>query len=62
MNKKQLFNRFIINETIDRTLFGPPLMHFAARFAGKTYGEFASDNKFLLIATSVQWNILIPRW
>lgn len=48
MNKKQLFNSLIINKTIDRTLFGPLLMHFAARFAGKTYGEFASDYKVLV--------------
>ena len=48
MNKKQLFNRLILNETIDRTLFGPLLMHFAARFVGKTYGEFASDYKVLV--------------
>ena len=48
MTKKQLFNGLIINEKIDRTLFSPILMHFAARFIGKTYGEFASDYKVLV--------------
>ena len=48
MNKKQLFNRLINNEKTERTLFRPILMHFAARFAGKTYGEFASDYKVLV--------------
>jgi len=48
MNKIQLFNCLIRNEKIDRTLFRPILMHFAARFIGKTYGEFASDFKVLV--------------
>ena len=31
-----------------RTLFHPILMHFAARFSKKTYGEFASDYRVLV--------------
>ncbi|TLX72311.1 uroporphyrinogen decarboxylase [Labilibacter sediminis] len=48
MNKKQLFNRLINNEKSDITSFHPLWMHFAARFIGKTYGEFASDYKTLV--------------
>lgn len=29
-------------------MFRPILMHFAARFSGKTYGEFASDHRILV--------------
>ncbi|MHB9030018.1 MAG: uroporphyrinogen decarboxylase family protein, partial [Candidatus Latescibacterota bacterium] len=32
----------------DDTLFHPLLMHFAARFHGKTYSEFASDYRVLV--------------
>jgi MtaA/CmuA family methyltransferase len=32
----------------DNTLFHPILMHFAARFHGKTYSEFASDYRVLV--------------
>ncbi len=41
-----------INETASkgRIAFHPILMHFAARFIGKTYGEFASDHKVLVEA------------
>ena len=38
----------LFRSKIDRTLFRPILMHFAARFTGKTYGEFASDYKVLV--------------
>ena len=48
MNKKQLFDAFIEGKEIDRTLFRPILMHFAARFTGNTYGEFASDHNVLV--------------
>ena len=48
MNKKQLFDAFIEGKKIDRTLFRPILMHFAARFTGNTYGEFASDHNVLV--------------
>jgi len=48
MNKKQLFDAFVEGKKIDRTLFRPILMHFAARFTGNTYGEFASDHKVLV--------------
>lgn len=33
---------------VGETLFYPILMHFAARFNGNTYGEFASDYKVLV--------------
>ena len=48
MNKKQRFDAFVEGRKIDRTLFRPILMHFAARFTGNTYGEFASDHKVLV--------------
>jgi MtaA/CmuA family methyltransferase len=48
MNKKQLFDAFVEGKNIDRILFRPILMHFAARFTGNTYGEFASDHKVLV--------------
>ncbi|MDD4108535.1 MAG: hypothetical protein PHH93_07435 [Prolixibacteraceae bacterium] len=31
----------------DKVLFRPILMHFAANFIGKNYGEFASDFRIL---------------
>ena len=47
--KTQLFNELIEGkQSEDRILFRPILMHFAARFAGKTYGQFASDHKVLV--------------
>lgn len=49
MNKTALFDQ--LTEGIhseDRMLFRPILMHFAARFVGKTYGEFASNHKTLV--------------
>ena len=48
MNKKELFELMIKGETNERTLFRPIMMHFAARFLRKTYGEFASDYKILV--------------
>ena len=49
MTKTELFERLINGNTpADRAVFRPILMHFAARFAGKTYGEFASDYKTLV--------------
>ncbi len=49
MTKTQLFNQ-LCEGTFpgDRVLFRPILMHFAARFGGKTYGAFASDHKTLV--------------
>ena len=45
MNKKQKFDAlFEGKQTMDEVLFYPILMHFAARFNGKTYGEFASSH------------------
>ena len=49
LTKTQLFDHLcngIFPE--ERALFRPILMHFAARFTGKTYGEFASDYKILV--------------
>lgn len=48
MNKKQLFNALAEGKQTDYTLFRPILMHFAARFNGNTYGQFASDYKVLV--------------
>jgi MtaA/CmuA family methyltransferase len=48
MNKKQKFERLIKGEKTDRTLFRPIVMYFAARYAGYTYGELASDHKILV--------------
>lgn len=49
MTKTDLFERLINGNTpADRAIFRPILMHFAARFADKTYGEFASDYKTLV--------------
>lgn len=48
MNKKELFNRLVNGQPVERTLFRPILMHFAARLAGKSYGEFASDYRVLV--------------
>lgn len=49
MNKKQNFDALFINSlTGNEVLFYPILMHFAARFNGNSYGEFASDYKVLV--------------
>ena len=48
MNKKERFNLFFRGKEIDRTLFRPIVMHFAARYAGYTYGELASDYRVLV--------------
>jgi len=49
MVKTQLFNLLSEGKSPEgRILFRPILMHFAARFSGKTYGEFASDYKTLV--------------
>jgi MtaA/CmuA family methyltransferase len=49
MNRKQKFEA-LFKGTLPahEVLFYPILMHFAARFNGKTYGEFASDHKALV--------------
>jgi len=47
--RKQLFEALVNGEGLnDNILFRPILMHFAARFLGKTYGEFASDYRVLV--------------
>lgn len=48
MNKNGLFKQLVSGQTVERVLFYPILMHFAARFNGKTYGEFASDHRILV--------------
>lgn len=50
MNKMQQFQQFIAGGQTERTLFRPILMHFAARYAGHTYGELASDYRVLVEA------------
>lgn len=47
--KTQLFNDLVQGKFPEgRMLFRPILMHFAARLAGKTYGELASDYRTLV--------------
>lgn len=50
MTKMQLFERLRKGEPTGITPFSPILMHFAARYIGKTYGEFAADHKVLVEA------------
>ena len=47
-NKKQLADELFAGNLSSQVLFRPILMHFAARFCGSTYGEFASDYKTLV--------------
>lgn len=46
--KQQLSQLFSPEKSETKTLFRPILMHFAARYHGHTYGEFASDHKVLV--------------
>ena len=46
--KKQIFDELTTGILPSRILFRPILMHFAARFAGTTYGKFASGYKTLV--------------
>lgn len=48
MNKKLQFEKLLSGEPTSKILFKPILMHFAARFNGITYGEFAADYKALI--------------
>ncbi len=48
MSKKSEFNKLLAGQPTKRILFYPILMHFAARFNGKTYGELASDYRVLV--------------
>ncbi len=49
MNSKQRFEQlFRYGKCDDGFLFRPILMHFAARYIGKTYREFASDYRVLV--------------
>lgn len=47
-SKKQFFDELCKGIIPEKTLFRPILMHFAARFAGTTYGKFASDYRTLV--------------
>lgn len=49
MTKKKKFQQLFSKGTLDdEILFRPILIHFAARYIGKTYKEFASDYKTLV--------------
>lgn len=48
MTKKEQFEQFANTGKSTKKLFRPILMHFAARFNNKTYGEFASDYRVLV--------------
>jgi MtaA/CmuA family methyltransferase len=49
MTKKDKFYRLLNGKDLEsEKLFRPILMHFAARFNHKTYGQFASDHKVLV--------------
>ena len=49
MNKKQKLNQLLNEGSIEEGfLFRPVLMHFAARHAGRSYREFASDFRALV--------------
>ena len=49
MTKKEKFDRLVNGKGLEtEKLFRPILMHFAARFNQKTYGEFASDYRVLV--------------
>jgi MtaA/CmuA family methyltransferase len=51
VNKLQQFEVLASGNTdLSKTLFRPILMHFAARFIGKSYAEFASDYRILVEA------------
>ncbi len=50
MTRKQEFEKLVKGERMQKTLFSPILMHFAARHIGKTYGAFASDHNVLVEA------------
>lgn len=51
MTKTDQFHHLQQKGTLsDKVLFRPVLMHFAANFIGKTYGEFASDYNVLVEA------------
>lgn len=49
MNKRQLFDTFLQSGPFGGYIpFHPILMHFAARFNNKSYGEFAGDHRVLV--------------
>ena len=49
LTKKQQFENLVSGkQDLNKVLFRPILMHFAARYNGHTYGELASDYKVLV--------------
>ncbi len=48
MTKKERFEGLCNGDVNQSVLFRPILMHFAARFSGRTYGAFASDYRVLV--------------
>jgi uroporphyrinogen decarboxylase len=48
MSKKTEFQKLLAGEPTARVQFYPILMHFAARYNGNTYAEFASDHRVLV--------------
>ena len=48
MSKRDDFLKLVKGQPTERVQFYPILMHFAARFNGKTYGELASDYRVLV--------------
>ncbi len=54
MNKRQRFESLITEgRSIDKVIFRPILMQFAAEYIGSNYGKFASDYKTLVEANLV---------
>jgi uroporphyrinogen decarboxylase len=49
MNKREKFLKFLDSGPLEGYVpYHPILMHFAARFNGNTYGQFASDHRILV--------------
>lgn len=48
MTKKEQFEKLCEGDVSGPKMFRPILMHFAARYCGYTYGQFASDYKILV--------------
>ena len=48
MSKREQFIALMKGVTPGKTLFYPIIMHFAARYNSKSYGEFASDYRILV--------------
>ncbi len=48
MTPKERLHRLVRGATIEGMLFHPILMHFAVRFAGRSYREFLTDHRVLV--------------